>query len=246
MLAQPTSDQVIDLQRLVNILLQLDFETINQNEPIINILQRAFPQLSLDELTKIEKKAKKILSANQADKEKDSLLLKITFTLAATVAGLYFGGPFVAKGSKAVVTQVYSLLFGSPDPNSFIYGIVFKPCIGAVNKLAMAYGPSIAGLTSATAAFSSMTLAEIVSARIRSLKQWAFDKNLLGEPVPLSLKHADEILAEFEMLTLTEEPLPIVVKYDAQFAILPAYLQTPAKDSAIAKVGDKTPQLKPS
>ncbi len=231
MLGQPSSDQVIDLQRLVNILLQLDFESINPQEPISNILQRVFPQLSPAELSKVEKKAEKLLQAMNEEKSNNQLLFKITFTLAATVAGLYIGGPYVARGSKAIATQIYSLLFGTPDPNSFIYGIIFKPFLSAVNKLAITYGPSIAGLTTGTVTFGSMTLADLVSARIRSLKQWAFDKNLLCEPIPMSLKNIDEILAEFEVLAVSEDPPPIAFQYNSEFAILPAYIDTPTESA---------------
>jgi hypothetical protein len=245
MLGQLSSDQVIDLQRLVNILLQLDFESLNQKEPISKILQRVFPQLSPTELTKVEKKAEILLQAMNEDKSNNQLF-KLTFTLAATVAGLYIGGPYVVKGSKVITTQIYTLLFGTPDPNSFLYGILFKPCLSAVSKLAVAYGPSIAGLTSATATFGTITLAELVTNRIRSLKQWAFDKNLLSlSPVPIALKHVDEILAEFELLTVKADPLPIVVQYDKEFAILPAYLAPPSEDSPYPNTGDKTnPSLK--
>lgn len=233
MLAQPFADQAIDMQRLLNILLQLDFNSIDQQEPLIDILKRVFPKLPEAELIKIEKKTTKLLKAMNAEEDSsDFFHIKLTFTIATTVASLYFGGPLVAKGAKAVMTQIYTLIFGAPLPETFVYGLLFKPCQAAVNKLALTYGPYIAGLTAAPVTYAGMSLAEFMNGRIIHLKQWAFNNKrpLTQTPLVTSLKNVDDILGEFEELILTEEPLPIVTQH-APLAILTSYSQITQKEN---------------
>lgn len=233
MLAQPFADQAIDMQRLLNILLQIDFKPIDQQEPLIDILKRVFTNLPEAELIKIEKKTTKLLQAMNAEEHASEFFnIKLTFTIATTLASLYFGGPLVAKGAKAIVTQIYTLVFGAPLPETFVYGLLFKPCQTAVNKLALTYGPYIAGLTAAPVTYAGMSLAEFMNSRITHLKQWTFDKKKPLTELPSSLKNIDDLFKEFEELTLTEEPLPIVTQH-APFAILASYPQSKLKGNIV-------------
>ena len=209
MLAQPFADQAIDMQRLLNILLQIDFKPIDQQEPLIDILKRVFTNLPEAELIKIEKKTTKLLQAMNAEEHASE-----------------------AKSAKAIVTQIYTLVFGAPLPETFVYGLLFKPCQTAVNKLALTYGPYIAGLTAAPVTYAGMSLAEFMNSRITHLKQWTFDKKKPLTELPSSLKNVDDLFKEFEELTLTEEPLPIVTQH-APFAILASYPQSKLKGNIV-------------
>jgi len=140
----------------------------------------------------------------------------------------------VASGTKAALTQVYSLVFGTPNPDTYLYGLLFTPCEKALSKLALAYGPYIAGITAGTSAFSSLSFAESVTARLNVLRKWAFDSHVTLTPQrSTSLKSIDEILAEFEMLSIEVEALPKVLQLDNNYTILPAYQQIKRKQNVV-------------
>lgn len=217
--------QVIDLKRLLSIVQNLDFSTINKSEPILPILQRLFPHIPTEDLSKIEKSSSELIE-KQAEKSYLSthyfFYLKVSLAIAATVTGLYFGGPVVAGAANAALTQIYSLLFGIPDTSSMFYNFLFKPCQKLLNSFAMTYGPYIMGLTAGPTTYSSLTIGEFVCTRVSSLKSWAFDSQIKIEAVSYhSLLSVDDIIAEFEEMTIEDSsPGDNDIVMDGDFVVL--------------------------
>lgn len=200
--------QVIDLKRLLSIVQNLDFSTINKSEPILPVLQRLFPHLPVEDLSKIEKSSTALIEkqANQSHfSEHYFFYLKISLAIAATVTGLYFGGPIVAGAANSALTQIYSLLFGTPDTSSLFYSFLFKPCQKLLNSFAMTYGPYIVGLTAGPTTYSSLSIGEFLCEKVSALKKWAFDSQIkLESDAPLSLLSVEQLIEEFEELTFDD------------------------------------------
>lgn len=210
--------QVIDLKRLLSIIQNLDFSTINQHEPILPILQRLFPHIPTEDLTKIEQSSTALIEKQAKSSHSSThhfFYLKVSLAITATVTGLYFGGPVVAGATNAALTQIYSILFGIPDTSSLFYKFLFKPCQKLLNSFAMTYGPFIVGLTAGPTTYSSLSIGEFLCTKVASLKSWAFESQIILEAAAYhSLLSVDEIITEFEQMTFEDSDNEIVIDDD--------------------------------
>jgi hypothetical protein len=213
-----SKSQVIDLKRLLSIVQNLDFKSINQHEPILPILQRLFPHIPTEDLTKIEQSSTALVEKQAKTSDLSApyfFYLKVSLAIAATVTGLYFGGPVVAGAANAALTQIYSLLFGMPDTSSMFYNFLFKPCQKLLNSFAMTYGPYIVGLTAGPTTYSSLSIGEFLCTKVASLKSWAFDSQIKVEATAYySLLSVDDIVTEFEQMAIEGSDNEIVIDDD--------------------------------
>ncbi len=205
---KPT-ETVVDMERLLSVIQQRDFSTLSAAEPIEVTLQRCFPEIPPEMLSKIAQQTAQLLNAQQSiakEQSQEFFYVKLSLAIAISVTALYFGGPLAATGAKAALTQIYTLLFGVPQSGCLAYHLLLLPCQKHAEALALAYGPYVMGLTAGPATYSGLSLIEYLGQTIHGLRKWAFasGSSMLDVAPSYSASSIDEILAEFEELTVSE------------------------------------------
>lgn len=203
-----STEKLVDMEQLLGIVHQRDFSKISAAVPMEVTLQRFFPEIPEKTLNKIVEQSGQLINTKQPvahHQRQEFFYVKLSLAIAMTVSGLYFGGPLAATGAKAVVTQVYTILFGIPQSSCLAYHLILLPCQKYANALALAYGPYVMGLTAGPATYSGLSLAEYLGQKIDSLRKWAFASSITLDATPsFSAASVDEILEEFTELVLSE------------------------------------------
>lgn len=216
--ATEAGKNITDLDRLISILTAIDFTAVKQSESVLDILERLFPHIPQKQLIKIEKQATKLLAdkaykfqslQNNAtyDPQGYYFYAKLTLAIAATVGGAYFGAPLAVKLSTTALTQLYTFIFGVPNPSSLTYGIL-GPCTKFLTFVSTKYGPYFFGVTAGPTVYSAASVVESLCNRVVYLKRLVCTDK--PKTVYLSNKSADELVEEFELLMIEgkkEEPI---------------------------------------
>lgn len=241
-------DPIIDIQKLLTIASQLDFKSVSKanHENVLDILIRIFPDHPPEKLAEIETFVTTLLESNAAkvktlieqhpqEKSNSHFFLKLSFTIASTIAGAYFGAPITAACGKTAVTQIYTILFGAPDTKSFTYGVLFVPCQKFVAYVSKQYGGYAIGILAAPSAYNLASLIEYLSAKVALLGSLTNPKRLPNPSPTYSLQSMDSIIAEFEELSVDqkqESPDPVsVIVGDTALIMYPNYQRAVADKS---------------
>ena len=199
-------EQLVDLQRLLDIVSSLDFNTVKkaspENHQILDILHDLFPNIPKSKLALIEKNvamrmeqnAKAIEQIQSAPaSENNYVFVKLSLSIATTIASLYFGGALAAKGTETLITQVYTILFGTPNPNGLAYTLL-GPAKNFLTSLALQHGGYALAIVAAPTTYNLSTVGVFIC------KKMAFLSRLMTRKSASSI---DDIIGDFEMLTIT-------------------------------------------
>ncbi len=212
--ATEASKDITDLERLISILTTIDFTAVKQSENVLDILQRLFPHIPQAQLIETEKQAAKLLAdkaqklqsleKNETDNQGSYFYAKLTLAIAATVGGAYFGAPLAVKLSTTALTQLYTFIFGVPNPSSLTYGIL-GPCTKFLTYISTKYGPYFFGVTAGPTVYNAASVIEGLCNRVAYLKRLICSDK--PKTLPLSSKSADELVKEFEELMIVDSKI---------------------------------------
>lgn len=198
-------DEITDLKRLTDILTKVDASQIDAGKSVLEVLQRLFPHLDKNQLIEIDKQANlAIQERNQQLHEGSYFYLKLSLAFAATVGGIYFGGPLAVSLSNGAFNKIYSLIFGPPNINSLTYGII-SPCKKGLTYIGTTYGPYVFGALAGPTTFNTASAIEYFCKKVAAFKKW-----LNAKPnKKYSDKSVDQLTADFvELMMTSPEPSP--------------------------------------
>ncbi|MGE3318019.1 MAG: hypothetical protein AB7I18_01875 [Candidatus Berkiella sp.] len=232
-------DPIINIRQLLEIASRLDFNTVGKQDNVLDILIKLFPDRPREELLEVEKYVTTLVESNTSkiealkaqqpkQKSQSSFFLKVTFAIASTIAGAYFGAPITAACGKTAVTQIYTILFGLPDSKSFTYGVLFVPCQKFVAFVAKEYGGYAVGLLAAPTAYNMASLFEYLSHKVTTLGRLLSRKKTSPQ---YSLQKVEDIIAEFEDLAIKSDAVEDLDPVEALFGdevttVFPNYKRT--------------------
>ncbi len=212
--------QAVELERLLAIITNLDFSTVTkastQEHQVLDILQNLFPQIAKDKLIQIEasvcarmeKNAKHLSAMNTSDT--NTFFIKLSLSIAASVASFYLGGTLAAKGSELLITKAYTILFGTPNPESVAYSLLV-PVKKFVTSLAQEYGGYAIGIVAGPVVYNVSGLGMFLCKKAAFLTRLMAKKPQmhlamsLKDPSAFSNVNIEEIIADFEMLVISSE-----------------------------------------
>jgi hypothetical protein len=222
---------VSDIQALFKIMTTLDFSTVKSGKSISEILEHLLPNVPKIKRAELEKQATALIEANvqkvkkleenQQPEETSYFVYKVFFTIAVTIAGACFGQSLATKGSKILITQIYTVLFGTPDPKSVTYGLLLAPSQKFLSTLSRLYGSYAVGFITAPVAYCAANMTEKLCAKANYVRTVLFPKKL----ETLSLASAESIIAEFDSLSFNgpEKPEYTVSFMEDCVALCPNY-----------------------
>lgn len=221
--------KVIDIRKLLAISSKIDFEKSKVEGPVVEILERLFPEIPKDKLIAIESDVTEALEARskslkgltaQCEKSKKGNFkyLKLTLSFAAVVAGYYYGAPIAVRLTDSALNQIYILLFGVPHPKSLTYAIL-APSKKFLGFISNTYGPYVFAAIAGPATYCATSAIESIYNCVHFLTS-------LLSPTKTT-KEIEEITREFELMELSEPKASVLlqnwVKIDDY---LPLYAQT--------------------
>lgn len=206
--------QVVDIEKLFAILATLDFSKIKEKGSVLEILQRLFPKLPKQTLINIEKNVCKMLAAKDSEiknliaqashpkPKRSNFFLKLSLSIAATVGGMYFGGPIAVTLSNSALNRIYTIIFGIPDPQSLTYSLL-APCQKFVTYIADRYGPYFFGATAGPIVYNTASVAEYLYARVKYIGSFVMPDRTKRQ---LSIASVEDLADEFQLLDMDPEP----------------------------------------
>lgn len=206
--------EVEDINKLLSILTNIDFAPLSQGGDVLEILERLFPNIPQKQLAQIEKQASQCVAQNvqkvneYKEIEKDKSInkqsyfyYKLSLSIAATIGGLYFGAPLAIKLSNSALMQIYTLLFGVPNPKSLAYGLL-APCKEILTYLSKQYGSYFFGILAAPSVYTTTSIAEYLCDKIKLFGGMICNPH--AKSISPSLKTPEELIAEFELLSMSK------------------------------------------